>query len=101
MKRMNRALADLLPNGMTGNSERPAATRPRSKRFFGTAKAAWSAERRRTTPGDLYWRAPGGAWRVWAVTNSQLGIRNLEFGIGDQDGAPRAPSVCKLRVLNS
>jgi hypothetical protein len=89
MKRMNRALADLLPNGMTGNSERPAATRPRSKRFFGTAKAAWTAERRHTNAGDMYWRGPHGSWRVWREGK----IRNYELGIRNEEGRGEALHV--------
>ena len=85
MKRMNRALADLLLNGMTGNDERPSdqrhiGRRPRSKRFFGNAKAAWSAERHRTDPQDRYWRSPDGAWRVWNTGNYESGIRNFQLG---------------------
>jgi hypothetical protein len=73
MKRHNRALADLLVDGMTGNSERS------SRRFFGTAKAACLAR----APGEKYWRH-GRAW-LW-----QAEIRDTKFEIRmkEQEGWP-------------
>jgi hypothetical protein len=59
MKRHNRALADLLIDGMTGNSERSP------RRFFGTAKAAVLAR----AAGEKYWR-DGRAW-LWQPESPQ------------------------------
>lgn len=55
LKRLNRALADLFHNGMTGNDERPAGAKaavPAQRRFYGTAKAALTARHGR----ERYWR---------------------------------------------
>ncbi|WP_374689439.1 hypothetical protein, partial [Promineifilum sp.] len=55
-KRLNRALADLFHDGMTGNGE-PQPTR----RFYGTAKAAALARHER----ERYWRGRGGGVWYW------------------------------------
>lgn len=68
MKRINRALAGLLVNGITGNSERQAI-RPVGKRFCGNAKAAAVADRKRPAGQDLYWRAGEGAWHWWPASD--------------------------------
>ena len=58
-KRLNRALADLFLDGMTGNGEQPAGVtgRPR-RRFYGSAKPAALARH----DGERYWRGRGGEW---------------------------------------
>ncbi len=58
-KRLNRALADLFLDGMTGNGEQPggAIGRPR-RRFYGSAKPAALARH----DGERYWRGRGGEW---------------------------------------
>ncbi len=70
MKRINRALADLLVNGMTGNSERQAL-RPVGRRFCGNAKTAAVADRKRPSGQDLYWRAGEGAWHWWPELSNE------------------------------
>ena len=95
-KRLNRALADLFHNGMTGNggpteeccqgavgqwsvvsgaaveSHPPQATHPSppSRRFYGAARAALLARHDR----ERYWRGPEGKW-YW---QDELGITNSE-----------------------
>ncbi|WP_374688420.1 hypothetical protein, partial [Promineifilum sp.] len=61
-KRLNRALADLFHNGMTGNDEQLPA-----RRFYGTAKAAALARHER----ERYWRGRG----MW-YWQEELRIRN-------------------------
>ncbi|HOU42302.1 MAG TPA: hypothetical protein PK829_13630, partial [Promineifilum sp.] len=58
-KRLNRALADLFLDGMTGNGEQPggATGRPR-RRFYGSARPAALARHN----GERYWRGRGGEW---------------------------------------
>jgi len=92
-KRLNRALADLFHDGMTGNGEtpggsiqysvfsgqysvdscqlsavggRPPAVGPR--RFYGAAKAALLARH----DGERYWRGPEGKWHYY----EGLGVRD-------------------------
>lgn len=72
LKRHNRALADLFVDGMTGNSEQHPVMGTKTRRFFGTAKAA-SLSR---AAGEKYWRN-GGAW-LW-----QPEIGDTKYEIGD------------------
>lgn len=73
-KRLNRALGDLLLNGMTGNGERPP------RRFYGSAKAAALAGRNsdneRLSAAERYWRGRDGAWHWWPGPETEFLRRN-------------------------
>ena len=89
-KRLNRDLADLFLNGMTGNGERngegasgqwsvvsnqwvsgSAGQSPLPpRRFYNSAKAAYLARHN----GEKYWRQG----QMWLMTNHELGITNEE-----------------------
>ncbi len=58
-KRLNRALADLFLDGMTGNGEPSGAATGRPRRcFYGSAKSAALARH----DDERYWRGRGGEW---------------------------------------
>jgi hypothetical protein len=64
LKRINRRIAGLLTNGMTGNVNPASDARGRErggKRYFGDGRSAAAARQ----AGERYWRAGDGRWHWW------------------------------------